>query len=67
MPAELERNQPMRLPGRMVAAACIAFIFAAEQAFGVGRCLQELGLRDIARVLFRLREIDGHIEITELR
>ena len=64
IPVELQRNQAVCLARGMIAASCIAFIFAAEQALRIDCRRRELRLCDITRILFRLGKIDGNIERT---
>ena len=54
----------MVLAGGVVHAACIALVLGAELALGVGALGSQLGGGNGLGVLFRLREVDGDIQIT---
>ena len=57
----------MRLTCGMVHTPRIALVLAAKQTLRVACRLRKLRLGDVARILLRLREVDRHIEIPELR
>ena len=67
MPGEPDGDQAVRLARRIAGTARIALVLAAEQAFGIRARGQALRARDVARILLRLREVDGDVEIAELR
>ena len=51
------------LAGRMVETAVVALILAAELAFGVAALFLRAGGGDGFRILLRLGEVDGHVEL----
>ena len=57
----------MRLPRRMAGMTGKAFVFPAKEALRIGAGFYELRFGDIPRVLFRLGQIDGDIQIAEFR
>ena len=60
-------NQTMRLAGRMTGMTSIAFILTAQQTFRIRAGFHELCLGNIPRILLRLGQIDGDIEIAIFR
>ena len=63
MTREADRDQAVRLARRMADMAGIAFVFAAEQALRVFRRFLLARLCDVARIFFRLRQVDRDVEV----
>ena len=61
---DLQRNDPVILSCRMIDSSCISDIFLAEQALGISALFCKLRRRDGFRILFRLGEIDGNINVS---
>ena len=61
------RDNAVILACRMVDPSCIALIFPAQQALGIGGSGHIFCCRNRLRVLFRLGQVDGDIQITVFR
>ena len=61
------RNNTMVLACRMVDPSCIALIFPAQQTLGIGGSRHIFCRCNRFRVLFRLGQVDGDIQITVFR
>ena len=59
---QLQRNDAVVLPGRVVHAARIALVFRAKSAFRVAGLRRVFGSGDGARVLFGLGQVDRDVE-----
>ena len=57
----------MRLPRRMAGMTGKAFVFPAKEALRIGAGFYKFRLGNIPRVLFRLGQINGNIQITKFR
>lgn len=64
---EAQRNQAVRLAGRMTGMTGITLVLTAEQAFRIARRWCQFCFRDIARVLLRLGEVNRDIEVAIFR
>ena len=62
--ANLNGNHTMVLTGRMIHPACITFIFGAQQALGIRSLGRILSCGNGLGILFRLRKVDGNIQLT---
>ena len=59
---QLQRDDAVVLPGRVVHAARVALVFRAQGAFGVAGLRRVFGSSDGARVLFGLGQVDGDVK-----
>ncbi len=60
-----DRDDAVVLPRRVVHASGIALVLEAQLALRVRALLRGLGGRDVSRVLLRLREVDGDVDVPE--